>query len=120
MEKMTVERCRDRLLRSSTSCHSAYKKRKDRCKYCEVAFFVGLMCPQKEKSWRDEVNEKYPHFLLDNDNDSLDVFTIASMCNREKYFAYFGEDVVMDEWEKDKALCQIRGGLKSNKKPPQK
>ena len=117
MEKMSIAECRDKLLMNSVTCHSKYKKRGDKCRYCEVDFSVGMICRAKEMLWRSRLEDKYLTYP-----EYFDIFTVASMCNQEKYFAYFGEDAVRAEWAKDKTLMsvtKILERLKSKKNNPQ-
>jgi hypothetical protein len=94
-EKRIAE-TRDKLL-LSTTCISKYKKRGDKCRYCEVDWNeVGKSCPRWEWAYH------YKFDIKNGLNDSsLDILTYAALENWPKYAEYIGEEELRAEVVKD-------------------
>jgi hypothetical protein len=103
---MEIAEVRDRLL-LSTDCRSRYRKRVDKCRYCEVVWSVGKSCPAKELEYRNLFGIK-----TGLDADPMDILTLAALANWQKYAADIGEDTLRAE-----VLEDIQKHVPADKRP---
>ena len=91
----TIESIRDKLL-LSTDCLSKYRKRADKCRYCEIDFTPGRSCPHREWLYKYNFEEKTG---LDTfySYRALNILTYAALANWQAYADYIGEDALRAE-----------------------
>ena len=84
----TIESIRDKLL-LSTDCLSKYRKRADKCRYCEIMWNVGKSCPARELTCRNQFS-----IQTGLEAEPMDILTLTALANWKEYAAHIGEDAL--------------------------